>query len=107
MIVGIPKEIKSNEHRVAITPAGVAELKKHQHKVIVQAGAGQGSGFTDENYTAAGAEIYKEAKDVFAAAEIILKVKEPIDSEYSLIRKDQVVFTYFHFASSEKLTNAM
>jgi alanine dehydrogenase len=107
MIIGIPKEIKSNEYRVAITPAGVAELKKHQHRIIVQSGAGEGSGFKDQDYIAAGAEIHQVAKDVFASAEIILKVKEPIDSEYLLIHKDQVVFTYFHFASSEKLTRAM
>ena len=107
MIIGVPKEIKNNENRVALTPAGVQELKKHHHKVYVQASAGHGSGFSDEQYQLAGAEILPNIADVYGQAEMIIKVKEPISSEYGLIRKNQLVFTYFHFASSRELTEAM
>jgi len=107
MIIGIPKEIKNNENRVALTPAGVAEFKKQGHPVYVQMGAGENSGFTDEAYKTAGAEILPTIEDVYSIAEMIIKVKEPIASEYPLIKKDQLLFTYFHFASSEPLTHAM
>jgi alanine dehydrogenase len=107
MIIGVPKEIKNNENRVALTPAGVAELKNNGHSVYVQATAGEGSGFADEEYTAAGAVILPTIEEVYSIAEMIIKVKEPIASEYPLIKKDQLLFTYFHFASSEPLTHAM
>lgn len=107
MIIGIPKEIKNNENRVALTPAGVAEFKKQGHPVYVQMGAGENSGFTDEAYKTAGAEILPTIEAVYSIAEMIIKVKEPIASEYPLIKKDQLLFTYFHFASSEPLTHAM
>lgn len=107
MKIGIPKEIKNNENRVGATPAGVKELVGHGHKVFVQHTAGEGSGFSDDEYKAAGAEILATIEDVYAAAEMIIKVKEPISPEYGLIRKDQVVFTYFHFACDRELTEAM
>ncbi|PJJ09147.1 L-alanine dehydrogenase [Flavobacterium sp. 1] len=107
MIIGVPKEIKNNENRVALTPAGVAEMKNNGHSVYVQATAGEGSGFADEEYAAAGAVILPTIEEVYSIAEMIIKVKEPIASEYPLIKKDQLLFTYFHFASSEPLTHAM
>lgn len=107
MIIGVPKEIKNNENRVALTPAGVAEMKKHNHTIYVQSTAGLGSGFTDAEYVTAGAEILPTIEEVYAIAEMIIKVKEPIASEYNLIREGQLLFTYFHFASSEELTHAM
>ena len=107
MIIGIPKEIKNNENRVALTPAGVAEFKKHGHKIYVQASAGENSGFPDQAYATAGAEILPTIEEVYAIADMIIKVKEPIASEYPLIKKDQLLFTYFHFASGEELTHAM
>ncbi len=107
MIVGVPKEIKKNEDRVALTPAGTQELVKRGHTVYVQQSAGVGSGFNDAMYEQAGAKIVAEAKEVFQRAEMIIKVKEPIEPEYKLIKKDQLVFTYFHFASYEPLTRAM
>lgn len=107
MIIGIPKEIKNNENRVAITPAGVAEFRKNGHEVFVQANAGGGSGFSDINYLDAGAKILNTIEEVYANAEMICKVKEPIESEYKLIKAGQLLFTYFHFASSEALTHAM
>lgn len=107
MIVGIPKEIKNNENRVALTPSGTAEMLKHGHEVYVQASAGLGSGFTDKAYIEAGAKILPSIEDVYGEAEMIMKVKEPIEPEYHLIKKGQVLFTYFHFASSEQLTKAM
>lgn len=107
MIVGVPKEIKNNENRVALTPAGVAELKKHGHQIYVQSTAGIGSGISDEMYQLAGASILPSIEDVYAIAEMIIKVKEPIASEYALIKPNQLLFTYFHFASSEPLTHAM
>ena len=107
MIIGVPKEIKNNENRVGMTPAGVQEITKHGHTVYVQAGAGVNSGFSDDAYIAAGAKILPTIEDVYAIAEMIVKVKEPIASEYALVRKGQLVFTYFHFASSEPLTKAM
>lgn len=107
MIVGVPKEIKNNENRVALTPAGVMELTRRGHEVYVQSTAGVNSGFPDEEYVAQGAKILPTIEDVYAIAEMIVKVKEPIAPEYKLIRKGQIVFTYFHFASSEPLTMAM
>ncbi len=107
MIIGVPKEIKNNENRVALTPAGVKELTKQNHKVQVQATAGLGSGFTDEQYKAAGAHILATIEEVYKSSEMIIKVKEPIEKEYSLIQKNQLLFTYFHFASYEPLTKAM
>ena len=107
MIIGVPKEIKNNENRVALTPAGVAEFKKHGHLVYVQKSAGENSGFSDKAYSEAGAELLPTIEAVYEIAEMIIKVKEPIASEYPLIKKDQLLFTYFHFASSEPLTYAM
>ena len=107
MIIGVPKEIKNNENRVAVTPAGVTEFRKHGHTVYVQTGAGKGSGFSDDQYAEAGAVILPTIEEVYAIAEMIVKVKEPIASEYALIKEDQLLFTYFHFASSEPLTHAM
>lgn len=107
MKIGIPKEIKNNENRVGATPAGVKELIRHGHDVYVQHTAGEGSGFPDEEYKAAGAVILPTIEDVYSEAEMIIKVKEPIKPEYKLIKKDQVIFTYFHFACDLELTEAM
>lgn len=107
MKIGIPKEIKNNENRVGATPAGVKELIKNHHTVYVQHTAGEGSGYSDADYKAVGAEIVPDIADVYAVADMIIKVKEPIEPEYPLVKKGQVVFTYFHFASDEVLTHAM
>jgi len=107
MIIGVPKEIKNNENRVALTPAGAAEMLKNGHTVYMQSTAGMGSGFTDEDYIHAGAIILSTIEEVYAIAEMIMKVKEPIESEYKLIKQNQILFTYFHFASGESLTMAM
>jgi alanine dehydrogenase len=107
MIIGVPKEIKNNENRVAVTPAGVAELKKNGHTLYVQTQAGAGSGFSDEEYVQAGATILPTIEATYEIAEMIIKVKEPIAQEYPLIKENQLLFTYFHFASSEELTHAM
>ncbi|HJF92460.1 MAG TPA: alanine dehydrogenase [Mediterranea massiliensis] len=107
MVIGVPKEIKNNENRVGMTPAGVAELVKHGHTVYVQQTAGANSGFGDEDYVNAGARMLPTIEEVYAAAEMIVKVKEPIAPEYKLIRHGQVVFTYFHFAADRALTEAM
>ncbi|KHO26152.1 alanine dehydrogenase [Mycolicibacterium setense] len=107
MLVGIPTEIKNNEYRVAITPAGVAELTRRGHDVIVQAGAGEGSAITDNDFKAAGAEIVTTADQVWAEAELLLKVKEPIAAEYSRMRKGQTLFTYLHLAASKECTDAL
>ena len=107
MIIGVPKEIKNNENRVGMTPSGVQEMTKHGHIVYVQASAGVNSGFSDNEYTAAGAKILPTIEEVYASADMIVKVKEPIECEYKLVREGQLVFTYFHFASSEPLTKAM
>ncbi len=107
MLIGVPAEIKNNENRVALTPAGVAELTRHGHKVMIQSGAGSGSGFEDSEYISTGAEIVGSIEDVYSRAEMVLKVKEPIEREYSLVKENQLLFTYFHFASSFELTNAM
>lgn len=107
MIIGIPKEIKNNENRVAMTPAGVRELHQRGHRIVVQHTAGLGSGFSDEDYIRAGAEILPTIESVYAEAEMIVKVKEPIPVEYPLVRPGQTLFTYFHFASDRALTEAM
>lgn len=107
MIIGVPKEIKNNENRVALTPAGAKELVKRGHTVYVQHTAGVGSGFSDAEYEAAGATILPTIEATYEIAEMIIKVKEPIESEYTLIKENQLLFTYFHFASYEPLTKAM
>ena len=107
MIVGIPKEIKNNESRVGMTPAGVFELVKNNHTVYVQSGAGEGSGFFNRDYQQVGAVVLDTIGQVYAMSEMIVKVKEPIEEEYDLIQAGQILFTYFHFASSEALTKAM
>ena len=107
MLVGIPKEIKNHEYRVAITPAGVKEFINHGHKVIVEKGAGLGSAISDDAYRVAGAEILDTAQEVWARAEMILKVKEPIAPEYPLMREGQVLFTYLHLAASKDCTDAL
>ncbi|MBV6429647.1 MAG: Alanine dehydrogenase [Haliscomenobacter sp.] len=107
MIIGVPKEIKTNENRVALTPAGALELTKRGHTVYVQSTAGENSGFTDDEYVHNGAKILPTIEDVYGIAEMIIKVKEPIEKEYALIREGQLLFTYFHFASYEPLTLAM
>ena len=107
MIICVPKEIKNNENRVALTPAGAKELIKRGHQVYVQQTAGLGSGFSDEDYKSAGASILPSIEATYQIAEMIMKVKEPIESEYSLIKPNQLLFTYFHFASYEPLTKAM
>ena len=107
MIVGIPKEIKNNENRVSMTPAGVRELVKRGHTVYVQHTAGENSGFPNAEYERAGAHILPTIEEVYAIAEMIVKVKEPIEPEYKLVRRGQLVFTYFHFACDRALTEAM
>lgn len=107
MIIGVPKEIKNNENRVGMTPSGVAELVKRGHTVYIQHTAEENSGFPDEAYIAAGAQILPTMEETYAAAQMIVKVKEPIAPEYKLIRKGQLLFTYFHFASDKELTLAM
>lgn len=107
MIIGVPKEIKNNENRVGLTPAGVSAFAKAGHKVFVQATAGIGSGFSDDEYKKAGAGILKTIAEVYKKADMIVKVKEPIKQEYGLIKPGQLLFTYFHFASYEPLTKAM
>ena len=107
MTVGVPKEIKNNESRVGMTPAGVYELVKNGHTVYIQSTAGEGSGFFDADYKQAGAIILDTIGQVYAMSDMVVKVKEPIQEEYELVQPNQVVFTYFHFASSEPLTKAM
>jgi alanine dehydrogenase len=107
MITGILKEIKTEEYRVAMTPSGVEVMKNHGHTVLVEKNAGVGSGFEDSAYLEAGAEIVKSAKDIYKRADMVMHVKEPLPSEYDLIRKNQIVFTYLHLASNEDLTRAM
>ena len=107
MIIGIPKEIKNNENRVSLTPSGTAELIKSGHAVYIQQNAGCGSGYTDEDYVKAGAVILSSIEDVYEKSEMIIKVKEPIEEEYGLIKRGQILYTYFHFASCKALTDAM
>ena len=107
MIVGVPKEIKNKENRVSMVVAGVRALTNSGHKVLVQAGAGLGAGITDAEYVAAGAQIVDQAKDVFAKADMIVKVKEPLPEEYDLLREGQILYTYLHLAADERLTKAL
>lgn len=107
MIIGVPKEIKNNENRVALTPAGAKEFIKAGHEVYVQSTAGNGSGFNDADYAGAGAKILPTIEETYKIADMIIKVKEPIQEEYKLIKEGQLLFTYFHFASYEPLTKAM
>ncbi len=107
MIVGVPREIKNREYRVAITPAGVHELARHGHEVVIESGAGVGSSIPDEDFTAAGAKMLPTADDVWQTAELVLKVKEPVAEEYHRMRRDQVLFTYLHLAASRPCTDAL
>ncbi len=107
MIVGVPKEIKRDEYRVALLPVGVEELTRAKHQVLVEKGAGLGSGIPDERYVEQGATLVDGAAELFAAADMIMKVKEPLPAEWPLLRRDQIVFTYFHFAADRKLTEAV
>jgi alanine dehydrogenase len=107
MIIGVPKEIKEQEQRVALLPSAVNQLTRHGHSVLVEKNAGAGSGYPDETYAKAGAEIVDQAKDVFARADMIVKVKEPLEAEFPLLRKGQILFTYLHLAASKPLTEAL
>jgi len=107
MIIGIPKEIKNNEFRVGMTPSGVNSFIRSGHTVYVQKGAGLGSGFSDNLYSKVGAQIFDSIEEVYAKSEMIIKIKEPLKEEYGLIKKDQIIYTFFHFASSKELTEAM
>ncbi len=107
MIIGVPKEIKSDEYRVALVPAGVEQLKRAGHRVLIERGAGIGSGIADADYEAYGAELVSSPAEVWERAELICKVKEPLSEEFSLIRAKHVVFTYFHFAASRELTEGI
>ncbi|SFR28675.1 L-alanine dehydrogenase [Lentzea waywayandensis] len=107
MLVGVPKEIKNHEYRVAITPAGVVELVRRGHSVVVERDAGAGSSFPDQEYVAAGARIAASADEVWGSADLVLKVKEPIEPEYHRMRRDQVLFTYLHLAASPSCTAAI
>ena len=107
MLVGVPKEIKVHESRVALTPEGVAEFIRAGHSVLIEKGAGLGSAITDADFVAAGASIEEDVLKIWASAEMILKVKEPIEVEYSRLRKDQILFTYLHLAASKPCTDAL
>jgi alanine dehydrogenase len=107
MIIGVPKEIKSQEHRVALLPSAAYQLVKRGHQVVVETNAGAGIGFSDENYAQAGARIVQTHPEVFEQADMIVKVKEPLEPEYGLLRKGQILFTYLHLAASKPLTEAL
>ena len=107
MIIGVPKEIKEQEQRVGLLPSGTNELTKHGHSVLVEKDAGLGSGYSDQDYIKAGAEIVEQAKGVFARADMIVKVKEPLKAEFPLLRRGQILFTYLHLAASKPLTEAL
>src|SRR5436309_3135196 len=107
MIIGVPKEIKEQEQRVALLPSAVNQLTRHGHSVLVEKNGGAGSGYPDETYVKAGAKIVDQAKDVFARADMIVKVKEPLEAEFPLLRKGQILFTYLHLAASKPLTEAL
>lgn len=107
MIIGVPKEIKDNEYRVAATPGGIYQLKREGHRVLVQTGAGDGSGFSDAEYAEAGAELITEASRVWSAADMIMKVKEPLPQEYDHLREGLILYTYLHLAANEKLTREL
>ncbi|MCI0685332.1 MAG: alanine dehydrogenase [Gemmataceae bacterium] len=107
LTIGVPKEIKTDEYRVAMIPVGVEELTRAGHKVLIQSGAGQGSGIADEHYAANGAEVVTDARDIWGRADLVVKVKEPLPGEWPLLRSGQIVFTYFHFAADRPLTEAV
>jgi len=107
MIIGVPKEIKTHENRVALLPGGVTKMVRNGHKVLIEKGAGKGSGFPDEKYTEAGAEVVEDVEKLWDQAEMIMKVKEPIEVEYDRMKEGQIIFTYFHFAASRQLTEAV
>tara|TARA_B100001564_G_scaffold33944_1_gene24854 strand:+ start:480 stop:1046 length:567 start_codon:yes stop_codon:yes gene_type:complete len=107
MIIGVPKEIKSDESRVGLTPAGASALINSGHTVNIEKGAGFSSGFNDNDYSSIGCEIIDSANELFSISEMIIKVKEPVEQEYELIKPNHLIFTFFHFASSENLTRAM
>ncbi|MFW6162415.1 MAG: alanine dehydrogenase [Planctomycetota bacterium] len=107
MIVGVPREVKADEYRVALIPVGAEELRRRGHRVLVERGAGEGSGIGDSQYAEHGAEIVEGPEQVFAEAELVVKVKEPMPQEWGMLRRGQTVFTYFHFAASRELTEAM
>jgi alanine dehydrogenase len=107
LLVGVPKEIKNHEYRVAITPAGVVEFVKNGHQVVVEKNAGVGSAISDDEYVKAGAKILDSSDEVWAKSDLILKVKEPIAAEYPKMRKDQILFTYLHLAASKDCTDAL
>ena len=107
MIIGIPKEIKTDEYRVSLIPVGVEEMLKHGHTVLVEKGAGLGSGISDQAYERAGAKLVGNPEEIYNQANLIIKVKEPLPEEYPLLKADQIIFTFFHFAASRKLTDAM
>lgn len=107
MIIGVPKEIKTHENRVAIQPGGVVQMKRNGHEVLIEKNAGVGSGFSNQDYIDAGATIIDDVEEVWKKAEMIMKVKEPIAVEYPRMREGQVIFTYFHFAAEEALTKAV
>jgi alanine dehydrogenase len=107
MIIGVPKEIKEQEQRVALLPSLTNQLTRHGHSVLVERNAGLGSGYPDQGYVKAGAEIVEQAKEVFARADMIVKVKEPLEAEFPLLRRGQILFTYLHLAASKSLTEAL
>ena len=107
MTIGVPKEIKTHENRVALLPGGVTKMKRNGHDVLIEKGAGEGSGFPDERYIEAGAKIIDDVDELWNKAEMIMKVKEPIEVEYDRMKKGQIIFTYFHFAASRELTEAV
>src|SRR3990167_7953561 len=107
MIIGVPKEVKEQEYRVAIVPSGVKVLTENGHTVLIQSGAGSGSGISDEEFADAGAAIVRSGEEVFSRSDIIVKVKEPLPEEYRLIRRGQVLFTFLHLASNKILTKAL
>ena len=107
MVIGVPKEVKANEDRVALLPVGVQTLRQDGHRVLIETKAGSGSGFDDESYQRGGAEIVSNPQEIYSHADMVLKVKEPVESEYPLVRRNQIIFTYFHFAASRELTEAM
>ena len=107
MVIGVPREIKPDEYRVALIPVGAEELRRRGHRVLVQRGAGEGSGIDDELYSEHGAEIADDAAELYRAADLLVKVKEPLPQEHGLLRRGQIIFCYFHFAASRELTEAL